>query len=61
MKDETRYTNFKYSMEEIKANNERYENASPEYRVLHGVLNHLSIAFMVLNTKKKAERIYYSN
>ena len=53
-KEEPIYGDFTSSMGRIKAQNERYENASPEYKVLHGVLNHLSNAYYAIKYKQKA-------
>lgn len=54
-KDEAIYTDFNSSMERIKAQNERYENASPEYKVLHGVLNNLNEAFYAIKYRSRAK------
>lgn len=54
-KEETIHTNFNSSMEIIKEQNERYENASPEYKVLYGVINQLSNVFYGIKYKSRTK------
>lgn len=54
-KEEPIYSNITHSMERIKLQNERYENATPEYKVLHGVLNHLSNVFYGIKYKSRTK------
>lgn len=42
-------------MSEYKGQNERYENASPEYKVLHGVLNNLNEAFNGIKYRSRSK------
>lgn len=54
-KEDPVYSDITSSMERIKAQNERYENATPEYKVLHSVLNHLSNAFYGIKYKSRTK------
>ena len=53
-KEEPIYSDINSTMERIKEENKRYENATPEYKVLHGVLNNLSNAFYGIKYKEKS-------
>ncbi len=54
-KEEPNYSDINSTMERVKAENERYENASPEYKVLHSVLINLSNAFCGIKYRQKSK------
>lgn len=53
-KEEPIYNDINSTMERVKEENKRYENATPEYKVLHDVLNNLSNAFYGIKYKEKS-------
>lgn len=52
---ETIYSDIDANMKRIKVQNERYENATPDYKVLYGIFNNLSNAFYAIKYKEKGK------